>query len=108
MYIDDCVYGTQALMASDVRRTDQYRQRRAGHHQPTGRHRRRDCRIKLKRRFNLDAPKGVRGRNSDNTLIKQKLGWAPSTPLLKGCEKTYRWIHEEMHKHSDERRRAYR
>ena len=37
-----------------------------------------------KRRYKLDAPKGVRGRNSDNTLIKQKLGWAPSIPLRDG------------------------
>ena len=64
--------------------------------------------IKLKRRFNLDAPRGVRGRNSDNTLIKQKLGWAPSIPLLEGMQKTYRWIHEEMQKRSGERRRVYR
>jgi GDP-D-mannose 3',5'-epimerase len=64
--------------------------------------------IKLKRRFNGHAPRGVRGRNSDNTLIKQKLGWAPSTPLLEGMRKTYRWIHEEMRKPSNERRRAYR
>jgi nucleoside-diphosphate-sugar epimerase len=52
--------------------------------------------IKLKRRYNLDAPKGVRGRNSDNTLIKQELGWEPDVKLRDGMEKTYRWIHDEM------------
>jgi GDP-D-mannose 3',5'-epimerase len=41
---------------------------------------------------NIPGPTGVRGRNSDNTLIRQKLGWAPSQPLRKGLEKTYQWI----------------
>jgi nucleoside-diphosphate-sugar epimerase len=52
--------------------------------------------VKLKRRYKLDAPKGVRGRNSDNDLIKKLLGWAPSIRLEDGMEKTYRWIHDEM------------
>ncbi len=44
-------------------------------------------------------PLGVRGRNSDNRLIREKLGWAPSEPLRKGLEKTYAWIeHEISHK----------
>ena len=51
--------------------------------------------IKLNRQHNLDAPKGVNGRNSDNTLIKQYLGWAPDTRLRDGMEKTYAWIHDE-------------
>ena len=51
--------------------------------------------IKLKRRHNLSAPKGVRGRNSDNTRIKQLLHWEPSTPLRVGLAKTYAWIHDE-------------
>jgi nucleoside-diphosphate-sugar epimerase len=51
--------------------------------------------IKLNRQHNLDAPKGVNGRNSDNTLIKQYLGWAPDTLLRDGMEKTYAWIHDE-------------
>jgi nucleoside-diphosphate-sugar epimerase len=52
--------------------------------------------VKLRRQYNLDAPKGVRGRNSDNTLIKGLLGWAPELPLEDGMEKTYRWIHDQM------------
>ena len=52
--------------------------------------------IKLQRRYKLDAPKGVRGRNSDNTLIRQLLGWAPSTRLHDGMEQTYRWIYGQM------------
>ena len=52
--------------------------------------------IKLKRVYNLGAPKGVNGRNSDNTLILEKLGWEPSIKLRDGLEKTYAWIHDEM------------
>src|SRR5436853_5072811 len=52
--------------------------------------------LKLKRRYNLSAPKGVNGRNSDNTLIKQVFGWEPSTRLRDGLERTYRWIHDQM------------
>ena len=52
--------------------------------------------IKLKRHYNLDAPKGVNGRNSDNTLIKKLLGWEPNLKLRDGMEKTYRWIHDQM------------
>jgi nucleoside-diphosphate-sugar epimerase len=52
--------------------------------------------IRLKRRHNLEAPKGVNGRNSDNTLITKYLGWAPSIRLRDGMETTYRWIYDEM------------
>ena len=52
--------------------------------------------VKLKRSYNLDAPKGVHGRNSDNTLIHERLGWEPSIPLRDGLEKTYRWIYDQV------------
>jgi GDP-D-mannose 3',5'-epimerase len=52
--------------------------------------------VKLKRHYNLDAPKGVRGRNSDNTLLQATLGWAPDTSLEVGMEKTYQWIFDEI------------
>jgi nucleoside-diphosphate-sugar epimerase len=51
--------------------------------------------FKVKRRYDLDAPKGVGGRNSDNTMIKRVLGWEPSTPLRIGMAKTYAWIAEQ-------------
>lgn len=51
--------------------------------------------VKLKHRHNLSAPKGVNGRNSDNTLIKKYLGWAPGIRLRDGMERTYNWIREE-------------
>lgn len=46
----------------------------------------------------IDGPLGVRGRNSDNKLIGQKLGWKPSMPLRKGLERTYRWIEAQVQK----------
>jgi hypothetical protein len=44
----------------------------------------------------IDGPLGVRGRNSDNRLIKEKLGWAPSLPLRTVLEKTYAWIKKQL------------
>jgi GDP-D-mannose 3',5'-epimerase len=107
-YIDDCVAGTQALMASDVAEPVNI-----GSDELVTINRLVDivegiAGVRLKRRFNLDAPKGVRGRSSDNTLIKQQLGWAPSISLAEGIQKTYRWIHGELHAGSRERRGARR
>ena len=51
--------------------------------------------IKLKREYELSAPRGVNGRNSDNTKIRQYLGWEPSIRLRDGMEKTYNWIYGE-------------
>lgn len=48
--------------------------------------------VKLHRKYILEAPRGVAGRNSDNTFIKQVLGWEPNTPLKEGLAKTYAWI----------------
>jgi GDP-D-mannose 3', 5'-epimerase len=52
--------------------------------------------IQLDRSYDLSAPQGVRGRNSDNTLIKKELAWEPSISLQEGLEKTYAWIWDEM------------
>jgi len=51
--------------------------------------------IKLTRKYDLDAPTGVGGRNSDNTFIQQVLGWEPDTPLKNGLKKTYAWIEKQ-------------
>ena len=48
--------------------------------------------VKLKRHYDLNAPRGVAGRNSDNTFIKKMLGWEPNTTLDKGLAATYKWI----------------
>lgn len=51
---------------------------------------------RLERKYDPDAPKGVRGRNSENTLIRKYLGWEPSIPLRVGMKKTYDWIEEQI------------
>lgn len=50
----------------------------------------------LEKQHDLTKPQGVRGRNSDNALIREKLGWAPSEPLKVGLERTYKWIEEQV------------
>jgi nucleoside-diphosphate-sugar epimerase len=52
--------------------------------------------VDLERTHDLSAPQGVRGRNSDNTLIKAELGWSPSIPLRAGLERTYEWIFDRV------------
>jgi nucleoside-diphosphate-sugar epimerase len=54
--------------------------------------------VKMNRKYDLGAPQGVAGRNSDNTFIQQVLGWEPSTPLNKGLAVTYKWIKEQYNK----------
>jgi nucleoside-diphosphate-sugar epimerase len=96
-YIDDCVLGTQSIMNSKavtmpinlgssemvtINQLVDIVEEIAG--------------LKLERRYNLKAPKGVNGRNSDNTLILKLLGWEPSVSLREGLEKTYRWIYDEI------------
>lgn len=56
------------------------------------------ARVKMNRNYDLDAPKGVAGRNSDNTFIQKVLGWEPSTPLDKGLAVTFKWIKEQYNK----------
>jgi nucleoside-diphosphate-sugar epimerase len=107
MYIDDCLVGTGAIMASDV-----IEPLNLGSDELVSINQLVDivediAGVKLQRKYNLSAPKGVRGRNSDNTLIKARLGWAPSTPLRAGMEKTYAWILGEMTKDAKERRAAF-
>jgi nucleoside-diphosphate-sugar epimerase len=96
MYIDDCIEGTELLTYSDV-----VEPLNIGSDEMVSINQLVDiieeiAGVKLKRRYNLDAPKGVRGRNSDNTLIKQVLGWAPTSSLRNGMEITYRWIYDQV------------
>jgi GDP-D-mannose 3', 5'-epimerase len=95
MYIDDCIRGTLDIARSDIldpinlgsselvtiNQLVDIAEAIAG--------------VKLKRRYNPSAPKGVNGRNSDNTQIRAALGWEPSIKLRDGMEHTYRWIHDE-------------
>jgi GDP-D-mannose 3',5'-epimerase len=52
--------------------------------------------VRLERRYDLHAPRGVAGRNSDNTFIRQVLNWEPDTPLREGLERTYAWIEQQV------------
>jgi GDP-D-mannose 3', 5'-epimerase len=96
MYVDDCVEGTLMVTAGEsavpvnvgsselvsINQMIDIIEQIAG--------------INVKRNYNLDAPKGVRGRNSDNTLIKQIYGWEPSISLADGLERTYKWIFDQL------------
>jgi nucleoside-diphosphate-sugar epimerase len=97
MHIDDCVVGTHRLMASEVSAPIN-----VGSAELVSINQLVDvveeiAGVRLDRRYRLDAPLGVRGRSSDNTLIRAELGWAPSIPLVAGMERTYRWIFDELH-----------
>jgi nucleoside-diphosphate-sugar epimerase len=96
MYIDDCLTGTRRLMESSLRepvnigsdelvtidRLYRIAEDIAG--------------IELQHVYDVTKPKGVRGRNSDNTLIQRELGWAPSIRLEDGMRRTFAWIDAEM------------
>ena len=97
MYIEDCLKGSQEIMGSEtitfpinlgssekvsINRLVDVVEEIAG--------------VRLRRRYNLNAPKGVNGRNSDNVLIQKMLGWEPSIPLKVGMERTYSWIYDQM------------
>jgi nucleoside-diphosphate-sugar epimerase len=95
MYIDDCVKGIESIMNSNI-----IEPINLGSSEAVSINQLVDivediAAIKLKRRYDLDAPKGVNGRNSDNSLIQRYLGWEPSISLRLGLEKTYAWIHEQ-------------
>lgn len=95
-YIDDCVEGIWRIMAGDccvplnlgsdervtLEQLVELVEGIAG--------------VRLERTYEIDRPTGVRGRNSDNTLIRRELGWAPSTRLADGMARTYAWVFEQM------------
>jgi GDP-D-mannose 3', 5'-epimerase len=95
-YIDDCIKGTQMILNSgyadpinlgsselvSINQLVDIVEQIAG--------------VKLKRTYNLSAPRGVNGRNSDNSLIQRVFHWEPSTRLGDGMEKTYRWIYDQI------------
>ena len=96
MYIDDCLKGTKTILNSNILEPINL-----GSNELVSINQLVDiveeiAGIKLKRSYNLKAPKGVNGRNSDNTLIKKYLGWEPSVRLRDGMKKTYDWIYDEI------------
>ena len=96
MYIDDCVKGTLAIMESGIDEPINL-----GSSELVTINQLVDivediAGVKLKRNYNLSAPKGVNGRNSDNTMILEKLEWEPSVRLRDGLRRTFEWIEGEM------------
>ncbi len=96
MYVDDCVEGMRRIIGSDLRQPVNLGSDElvtinglvdivsdiAG--------------VRLERVHDLSAPQGVRGRNSDNTMIQRELGWAPSISLRDGLERTYKWVRDQI------------
>jgi len=95
-YIDDCIFGTRALMDSDVDEPLNIGSSELVTINALIDRVERIAGISVERRYDLTAPQGVRGRNSDNTRIQEKLGWAPSIPLDEGLERTYGWIRDQI------------
>jgi nucleoside-diphosphate-sugar epimerase len=95
MFIDDCTIGIQKIMDSEILEPINLGSSEAVTINQLVDITESIAGIKLKRNYDLSAPKGVNGRNSDNTLIKKYLGWEPSTTLRVGMEKTYRWIYDQ-------------
>jgi nucleoside-diphosphate-sugar epimerase len=96
MYIDDCLKGVQMFMHGEV-----VEPLNLGSNDLVSINQLVDivesiAGVKLMRSYNLKAPKGVNGRNSDNTRIKELFGWEPGTRLRDGMEKTYAWIYDEI------------
>ena len=97
MYIDDCTLGSEKILDSDI-----LEPMNLGSAELVTINQLVDIAeeiggVKLERKYNLDAPKGVNGRNSDNTMILDQLKWEPSIRLKEGLAKTYAWIEGEMH-----------
>jgi GDP-D-mannose 3',5'-epimerase len=96
MYIDDCVRGSQMILASDLEdpinlgsaELVSINQLYSIVEEIAG--------IKCERKYDLSAPQGVRGRNSDNTMINEVFGWEPSISLADGLEKTYAWVYDQV------------
>ena len=96
MYIDDCVKGIDLIMNSDILEPINLGSSEAVTINQLVDLAEEFAGIKLKRKYDLSAPKGVNGRNSDNTLIQKYLNWEPGTTLRVGLEKTYRWIYDQF------------
>jgi nucleoside-diphosphate-sugar epimerase len=101
MYIDDCLHGSQMILKGDspepvnlgsdelvsINHLVDIVEEIAG--------------IKCERNYKLDAPQGVRGRNSDNAQILETYGWAPSITLADGLAKTYAWVYDQVKRSMD-------
>ena len=96
MYIDDCIKGILDIMYSNIQEPINLGSSEMVSINQLVDYVEEIAKIKLVRKYDPTAPKGVRGRNSENTLIRKYLGWEPSIPLKDGLKKTYDWIKEQM------------
>jgi nucleoside-diphosphate-sugar epimerase len=96
MYIDDCTRGSQAILESEIHEPINLGSNELVTINQLVSIAEDIAGIKLNRKYDLNAPKGVNGRNSDNTKIKEYLGWEPSIRLKEGLARTYAWIESEM------------
>ena len=97
MYIDDCTLGTQMVLESDVTEPINLGSSELLTINQLVDVAEEIAEVKLRRIYNLGAPRGVNGRNSDNTMIRKNLGWEPSIRLRNGLMRTFEWIESEMH-----------
>ena len=96
MYIDDCIEGTLKVFESKF--TDVFN---VGSEEQVSINQMIEMieeisKNKIKKNYQLDKPKGVRGRSSDNSLIRDKIGWDTKISLKQGLEKTYKWIYDQI------------
>jgi len=95
MFIDDCIKGIDMIMDSQIEEPINLGSSEAVTINQLVDLAEDFAGVKLKRIYDLTAPRGVNGRNSDNTLIQKYLHWEPNTSLRTGLEKTYRWIYDQ-------------
>ena len=95
-FIDDCIYGTQAILGSDIREPINVGSSELVSINELVTIVEEIAGVQLRRKYDPEAPKGVQGRNSDNRMIRDLLGWEPNTSLHIGMEATYRWIYDQM------------
>ena len=96
LYIDDCINGTKQVF--DSKYSDVFN---LGSEEQVSINQMIEiiedvAKYKVQKNYQLDKPKGVRGRSSDNTFVSEKIGWKPSYSLKQGLEKTYNWIYDEI------------
>ena len=101
LYIDDCIKGTLDVFNSE--KTDVFN---IGSEEQVSINEMIEiieeiADYKVKKNYQLDKPKGVRGRSSDNTFVNKKIGWKPSLTLKQGLTKTYLWIEEQINSNSN-------
>ncbi len=96
MFADDCVEGTRRIMDSDIRFPINLGSSELVSINQLVKLVADIAGVPIRSTHDLTAPQGVRGRNSDNTLILSELGWQPSISLQNGLERTYAWIHDQM------------